>query len=230
MILAPLTMSAEASIPAAEALHVLTLTPFYPTLGDDALGCFVAEPLPWIEQLGVVNSVIAVRPFYYGRVRPSQAAVPARWSHFFSLPGNFGLSSSGAFLFASILPRVRRLHRLNPVHVIHSHSALPCGHAAALLSRELHVPFVVTVHGLDAFSTYQMRGCVREWRKRVSQMVYRSASRVICVSDKVRGPSNTRFGVASEHCGGVQRRRSAGCLLRRCTTMTHPASSLVWGT
>jgi glycosyltransferase involved in cell wall biosynthesis len=186
MMLASLPMSAEASIPATEALHVLTLTPFYPNSENDALGCFVAEPLPWIEQLGVVNSVIAVRPFYYGRVRPSQAAVPARWSHFVSLPGNFGLSSSGAFLFASILPRVRRLHRLNPVHVVHSHSALPCGHAAALLSRELHIPFVVTVHGLDAYSTYQMRGRVREWRKRVSQMVYRSASRVICVSNKVQ--------------------------------------------
>lgn len=186
MMVAHVPMAADLETQSGRALHVLTLTPFYPVSGDDARGCFVAEPLLWIQQLGAVNSVIAVRPFYYGRVRPSQTAVPAQWSYFFSLPGNFGLPSSGAFLFASILSRVRRLHRLNPVHVIHAHAALPCGHAAALLSRELNIPFVVTVHGLDAFSTYQMRGSVREWRKRVSQMVYRSASRVICVSDKVR--------------------------------------------
>ncbi len=186
MRVAHLLMASDLGAQTGRALHVLTLTPFYPVSGDDAFGCFVAEPLPWIQQLGVVNSVIAVRPFYHGRVRPSTTAAPAQWSYYLSLPGNFGLPSAGAFLFATILPRVRRLHRLSPIHVIHAHAALPCGHAAALLSRELQIPFVVTVHGLDAFSTYEMRGSVREWRNRMSQMVYRSASRVVCVSGRVQ--------------------------------------------
>ncbi len=73
-----------------------------------------------------------------------------------------------------------------PVHVIHAHSALPCGHAASLLSRELKIPFVVTVHGLDAFSTRQVGGYAGEWCARVSRSVYRSACSVICVSEKVR--------------------------------------------
>ncbi len=179
-------------------LHVLTLTPFYPVQGDDAQGCFVAEPLPWLAQLGVTNTVRAVRPFYR-RGAASDSAVPARWVSFFSFPGGWGLSSAGAFLFASLLPEIRRLHDSHPVDLIHAHSALPCGHAASLLSRELKIPFVVTVHGLDAFSIRQVEGRAGRWCAGVSRSVYRSACRVICVSEKVReqviagaaGPVNT---------------------------------------
>lgn len=197
------------SLPRDQPLHVLTLTPFYPVRDDDAQGCFVAEPLPWLSRLGVTNTVRAVQAFYRGKVTANDSAVPARWIRFFSLPGGWGLSSSGAFLFAAILPEIRRLHGERPVHVIHAHSALPCGHAAQLLSRELGVPFVVTVHGLDAFSTRQVGGYAGKWCARVSQAVYRSARSVICVSEKVRdhvmegkaGPVNTSVlynGVDSE--------------------------------
>ena len=62
-------MIAESSIvkelfPPREPLHVLTLTPFYPVQGDDAQGCFVAEPLSWLAKLGVTNTVRAAQPFY----------------------------------------------------------------------------------------------------------------------------------------------------------------------
>ncbi|MGH9504275.1 MAG: glycosyltransferase [Terriglobales bacterium] len=171
---------------ALEPLHVLTLTPFYPGRGDDAQGCFVAEPLSWLAQLGVNNTVRAVQPFYRSGPLVDDSAIPARRARFFSLPGGWGLSSSGAFLFASLLPEIRRLHRSHPVHVIHAHSALPCGHAASLLSRELKIPFVVTVHGLDAFSERQVGGDAGKWCARVSRSVYRSACWVVCVSQKVR--------------------------------------------
>jgi teichuronic acid biosynthesis glycosyltransferase TuaC len=185
-MIATLPMPVEAYATSRQSLHVLTLTPFYPVLNDDAQGCFVAEPLRWLEQLGVLNTVIAVRPFYYGRARASNSAIRARWSHFFSLPGGLGLPTAGAFLYAGLLTQVRALHRSKPISIIHAHAPLPCGHAAALLSRELGVPFVVTVHGLDAFSTNQVGGHAGRWCKRVSQWVYRSAHQVICISEKVR--------------------------------------------
>jgi glycosyltransferase involved in cell wall biosynthesis len=167
-------------------LHVLVLTPFYPSSTDDAKGCFVAEPIPVLSKLGVDNTVIAVQPFYRSRAALNLLAFPAQHTRFLSFPGGLGLPTAGAFLFASLLSIVRRLHRSNPIHLIHAHAALPCGHAAALLSRELGVPFVVTVHGLDAYSTKQVSGFSGNWSKRVSKFVYRSAKRVICVSDKVR--------------------------------------------
>jgi teichuronic acid biosynthesis glycosyltransferase TuaC len=185
-MISSLSPSGEGFVQPAKSLHLLTLTPFYPVAEDDARGCFIAESLPWLEQLGVVNTVIAVQPFYRKRARASDSAAPARCRHFLSLPGGLGLPSAGVFLFAHLLAEVRSLHKTNPIDVIHAHSALPCGHAATFLSRELRIPFVVTVHGLDAYSTNQVGGYAGGWCKRVSQLVYRSACRVVCVSEKVR--------------------------------------------
>jgi len=170
---------------APEPLHVLTLTPFYPHADDGANGCFVAEPLVQTKRYDISQTVMAVRPWHH-RSAKSTAAFPARWKRFFSLPRGFGLPSGGAFLFASLIAEIRRLHAERPIGLIHAHSALPCGHAAALAGRELGIPFVVSVHGLDAYSTRQVGGIAGQWCERVSRMVYRSAKAVICVSEKVQ--------------------------------------------
>jgi glycosyltransferase involved in cell wall biosynthesis len=167
-------------------LHVVTLAPFYPFAGDDASGCFISEPLPQLQQAGIRNTVLAVRPIYRGRVGACASAPPATWVYYLAPPSGKGLAISGAFLFAKLLPQVRRLHRRERIDLIHAHAALPCGHAAALLSRELGIPFVVSVHGLDAYATQQVKGISGRWCQRVSQMVYRSARRVICISERVR--------------------------------------------
>ena len=170
----------------ARALHVLTLTPFYPTDRDDAVGCFVSEPLVWLAKAGVRNTVFAVQPVYRGAVRSSGSAVSAHWLRYFSFPGGFGLPSAGAFLFARIVSQLRKLHASQHIDLIHAHGPLPCGHAAMLISAELNIPYVVSVHGLDAFSTVQVRGRAGEWCRRISQRVYRSSRRVICISEHVR--------------------------------------------
>src|ERR1700756_569287 len=167
-------------------LHVLTLTPFYPSDDDDAQGCFVAEPLRAMKDLEITNSVLAVRPFYRGQARPSASAPSTQWKHYFSLPGGVGLPISGASLFASIFYAVQRIHRRYAMDLIHAHSALPCGHAASLLSRQLGIPFVVTVHGLDVFNSCFLAGAPAEWRRRASIAVYQSANNVVCVSRKVQ--------------------------------------------
>lgn len=167
-------------------LHVLTLTPFYPTAEDDAAGCFVSEPIEALAKAGVRNSVLAVQPFYRPRVQLKPSDVQAQWLRYGSLPGNIGLPVAGAFLFARIVGHVRELHRNQPIDVIHAHAPLPCGHAAMLLSAELGIPYVVSVHGLDAFSTVQVTGRAGAWCKRISQRVYHSSRRVICISEHVR--------------------------------------------
>jgi glycosyltransferase involved in cell wall biosynthesis len=170
----------------ARALHVLTLKPFYPTDQDDAAGCFISEPLAWLASAGVHNTVFAVQPVYRGAVRARESAITARWLRYLSFPGGFGLPGAGAFLFARIVSQVRKLHASQQIDLIHAHGALPCGHAAMLLSAELNIPYVVSVHGLDAFSTVQVRGRAGEWCRRISQRVYRSSRRAICISEHVR--------------------------------------------
>jgi glycosyltransferase involved in cell wall biosynthesis len=133
-----------------------------------------------------VNTVLAVQPFYRKKLRTSSASTPAQWLRYFSLPGGLGLPAAGAFLFARIVGRVRELQRSRKIDLVHAHAPLPCGHAAMLLNAELGLPYVVSVHGLDAFSTEQVKGRAGEWCRRVSQRVYHCSRRVICISEWVR--------------------------------------------
>jgi len=166
--------------------HVLTLTPFYPTDSDDSAGCFVFEPLLGLQKIGIRHSVYAIQPFYRGQLKSGNVQVPAEWFRYFSLPSGMGLPTAGAFAFARIVGEVRSLHRQQPIHLVHAHGALPCGHAAMLLGGELGIPFVVSVHGLDAFSTVQVGGYSATWCRRISAIVYTASRRVICVSERVR--------------------------------------------
>jgi glycosyltransferase involved in cell wall biosynthesis len=167
------------------SLHVLTLTPFFPSDKNEVNGCFIAEPIEQLQQFGVDSTVIAVAPIYYPRRQPSTSA-PADWVRYPQVPGNLGLSSAGSLLYARLLGRIRKLHDAKPIDVIHAHAALPCGHAARLLSRRLHVPFVVTIHGLDVFHTCYLGGTPALWRRQASVDVYRAARTVICISGRVR--------------------------------------------
>ena len=166
-------------------LHVLTLTPFFPSEGDEVKGCFVAESLRHLKLQGVVSSVIAVDSIYHARWKPSIES-PAEWIRYPQLPGNFGLSSAGKFLGKVVLRKVRKLHERLRIDVIHAHAALPCGHAAAFLSQRLDIPFVVTIHGLDVFNRCFQDGMAAGWRRKTSLSVYKNAHKVICISEKVR--------------------------------------------
>jgi teichuronic acid biosynthesis glycosyltransferase TuaC len=166
-------------------MHVLTLTPFYPTAADDASGCFIAESVGELQRQGIESSVIAVHSMHHSHSGPDPKAPPATWKKYFCLPGNPGLSSAGQFLHAAMKFHVRQLHARHPISLIHAHAALPCGQAAMLLARDLSIPFVVTVHGLDAFSTRQVPGWFGRRCSAVSEQIYGAAARIICISEQV---------------------------------------------
>jgi teichuronic acid biosynthesis glycosyltransferase TuaC len=179
---APAVLSSR---PALSCLHVVTITPFFPTQHDRVSGCFVAEPLSYVGSHGVRNSVVAVNRFYERKLA-SLAEMPAQCVRYACLPGNAGLASAGAFLFRGLIARIRALHQRQRIDLIHAHSALPCGDAAELIGRTLKIPFVVTVHGLDAFSSSQVRGILGQWCKRRTTRVYKRAQSVLSISRKVQ--------------------------------------------
>jgi teichuronic acid biosynthesis glycosyltransferase TuaC len=181
-------------------VHVLTLTPFFPSDRNEVSGCFVAEPIELFERFGVDASVVAVSPIYRARNRPSRSSA-ADWVRYPQVPGNFGLSSAGKLLYGRLLRRIQKLHSVKPIDVIHAHAALPCGHAAALLSRRLNIPFVVTVHGLDVFNSCSLGGIPARWRREVSVGVYRAARNVVCISGKVQEILKT--GTPAETCSTI---------------------------
>jgi glycosyltransferase involved in cell wall biosynthesis len=183
----PMSARSPLSMEQPKAVHVLTLTPFYPSKNDDANGCFVSEPVHALAATGVRTTVFAVQPVYRPRLQAAdRAEAPARWLRYPALPGGFGLSTAGVFALARIVGQVRELHDSHPIDLVHAHAALPCGHAAMLLSAELGIPYVVSVHGLDVFSDVQVSGWAGKWCRRISQRVYRSSRRVICISEHVR--------------------------------------------
>jgi teichuronic acid biosynthesis glycosyltransferase TuaC len=174
-----------------EPLHVLTLTPFFPSSRNPVAGCFVADPIDQCSNQGVDSTVVAVSSIYRGRnqsIWPSRAA----WLRYPAVPGVLGLSSSGFMLFGRLASRISRLHQVKPIDVIHAHVAMPCGHAAKLLGRRMGIPFVVTVHGLDAFNSCAEDGIAARWRRQRSMEVYRAAGRVICISSRVESVIKTR--------------------------------------
>jgi len=176
------------------ALRVLTLTPFYPTESDDSQGSFVAEPLRPLADIGVCSEVLALQPAYRKRLQAPESKIPAKWIRYFSLPSKFGLPTAGAFVFARIVGQVRELICAHRIDLIHAHAPLPAGHAAMLLSRELGLPYVVSVHGLDAFANELIGGRVGEWCRRISRRVFYGSKRVICVSEVVRERVLTELG------------------------------------
>ncbi|MFZ0230392.1 MAG: glycosyltransferase, partial [Mycobacterium sp.] len=165
-------------------LHILTITPFFPHAGNPVYGTYVSEPLELFSQTGQRSTVIGVSPLHHKRREPLPGGA-SEWMRYPSLPGNAGLSSAGFFLYYRLLPFVRQLNRRARIDVIHAHAALPCGHAASLLAERLHVPFVVTVHGLDVFNTCSMSGAGANSRARRSAHVYGRAASVVCISRSV---------------------------------------------
>jgi teichuronic acid biosynthesis glycosyltransferase TuaC len=175
----------EQAAAGSRPLHVLTITPFYPKAGNEGGGCFVAEPLVELAKVGLRSTVFAVEPIYRPLGKASSLAPDATWYQYPAFPGNKGLASAGVGLYLRLRGPVGVLHATSPIDVIHAHGALPCGHAALGLSRRFKIPYVVAVHGLDAFSTVQVRGWPGAWCARVSRQVYAAARRVIGVSRHV---------------------------------------------
>src|SRR5260370_11486597 len=182
------------------ALHVLTLTPFFPSDQNEVSGCFIAEPLAQLKQFCFDSSVIAATPIHHAKKEPSSLA-PAEWVRYPQVPGSLGLSSAGKLLLACRLGRVRTLHGVKRIDVIHAHAALPCGHAAALLSRRLNIAFVVTLHGLDVFNTCFLGGIPAAWRRKVSVDVYGAARTVIWISGRVQ--ERLKTGVPADTCSTI---------------------------
>ena len=167
------------------ALHVLTLTPFFPFEENPVYGTYVSEPIAHFERFNLHSTVVGVSPLHHKRRHPLPG-VPAEWLRYATVPGNVGLTTAGLFLFRRLLPFARRLHERNAIGVIHAHAPLPCGHAAMLLAERMNVPFVVTIHGLDVFNACFEPGTgAAERRARLSAEIYRRAASVICISKMV---------------------------------------------
>lgn len=165
-------------------LHVLMIVPFYPSQGDEADGCFVAESVECLSKLNIDVTIISVKPWSLSTYKVSDRAPKAIWVRFPYLPTRAGWAGWGLSIYARLALLVRRLHQQHKIDLIHAHCAVPCGQPAAILSRSLGIPLVVTSHGLDVFCK-TLKGLAGRWCGRSSRLVYEKANQNICVSEAV---------------------------------------------
>jgi glycosyltransferase involved in cell wall biosynthesis len=169
-----------------ETVHVLTLTPFFPSSENPVYGTYISEPIEHFSECNLRSTVIAVSAVHHAHHSAAPNA-QAEWLRYPMIPGNAGLTTAGWFLYRRVLRRVQQIHQRSAIHLIHAHAALPCGHAASLLAKRLRIPFVVTIHGLDVFNAcFQPRSEAAKRRGELSMDVYRRAASVICISRTVQ--------------------------------------------
>ncbi len=175
-------------------MDVLVLSDLFPTPAEPYSGIFVLEQVKALRKLGVNVSVICPTPLaprllsFLSRVRQCMT-VPQRAS-FDEIaveyprvlaPGGRFFPHYGWLFYLSLRKHLASRIKLQRPDVIHAHTVLPGGYAAALLSREYGVPVVTTMHGSD------VRDYPRERREvaRATRWALRHVSQHIAVSSEI---------------------------------------------
>ncbi len=169
---------------------VLVLSHLFPSSAAPGSGPFVADE---VAHLAEFEDVVVVAPVR--RVPPLPVAA---WKLEREVPLDsvvagvrvlrprvLALPFGGLWAETLLWPRqlrtvVSRLVEENNVSLIHAHFGIPDGWAALQLSRELGIPFVVTLLGSDALVLSRKRSV-----ERLLADVVRGASRVIAVSSEI---------------------------------------------
>lgn len=148
------------------SMRITVLTSSYPRFKGDGTAPFVMSISEALAKLGHTLHVIApydiavdedfrspvpINRFKYiwpnklhimGHARSLKADVKLRPFTYFLLP---------FFTFGSITNLLRECRKMN-AQVIHAHWVLPNGFAAAIASRILGIPFIISLHGSDIFT------------------------------------------------------------------------------
>ena len=168
-------------------VRLLTFTSLYPNALQPAHGLFVERRLAKVVEKGATAAiVVAPVPFWWqrrGRGLPrveQRLGLTVHHPRFFTIPG-LGRFLAPFTMFLSSIALVRSLNRANQFDVIDAHYLYPDGVAAALLSRALNVPLIVTARGTDVnvLPNYRFSRLLILWATRI-------ACHVVTVSEALR--------------------------------------------
>lgn len=178
-------------------MKVLVISQMYPSMENEISGIFVHEQLLAFQEQGLQARVVSAQPW----LPFSSRFLPGRWGkiadippvdvrdsiqvfypRYVSIPRNILISTMGYRLYYGIRQQVVELKRVFDFDIIHAHAVIPAGYAAMMLSKELNVPYVVTVHGRDFFYTIHRSKILKN---QIEEVIAKS-SRTITVSDVLR--------------------------------------------
>ena len=170
-------------------LRVISLSCNYPSLEEPVRGVFIESRLRSLSKYAEVRVICPAPLFDYGRWRTGNFRMQRktggvyhgmqvyrpRWVY-----PPVGSVWNAISLAAQLIGPMRRLRREYPFDLIDAHFAFPEGIAAALISKALGCPFVVTLRGNEPLH------CKGALTRRMTQWMLRRAARVIAVSDDLR--------------------------------------------
>jgi len=159
-------------------VRVLIVSHLYPSPGVER-HLFVHEQILALRELGVAARVLSPTP-WVPRIlwrdprqkrrgqKPRQAmrdGITAEYPRVLQPPRRLLFDRLGDLGYYG----VRRLPSLRSggYDLLHAHQALPDGALAQRLATDLHVPYVVTVHGADVYQHFRIGGAVEGRAKRV---------------------------------------------------------------
>lgn len=183
----------------ADPLRILMLSHLYPNRANSMGGVFVQEQATTLRTQGVeitLISPIAYAPKVLHSNKRWQAigAVPfseqegaacVYHPRMLLLPRKLLFKFTGKFYESAVKRALKKLAISDPAQtydLIHAHVALPDGDAARRLAKRWGIPYVVTIHGQDFYTTINRSSA----EKTIVAGVLREASQVIMVSTKLR--------------------------------------------
>jgi teichuronic acid biosynthesis glycosyltransferase TuaC len=173
--------------------RVVVVSHLFPSRGRPQAGTFVAGQVCGLLHAGADLQVVAPLPavpvalsrlkakwteYYSTPQRTTVSGIDVIYARWLCLPFESAFAVSGRLLAAGLRANHDARAALDEAALLHGHTLLPDGDCVRRLSRDLHIPYVVTVHGSDLL--------VYPFRDRATHMasakVLDEASRVIFVS------------------------------------------------
>jgi len=147
-------------------MRIAVLTSSYPRFQGDGTAPFVKSISEALTKLG--HTVHVVAPYDMAVEENENSSVPVRWFKYIwprkfhtmgyarSLKADVKLRFSAYallpfFTVASIINLVKESRKID-AQIIHAHWVLPNGFAAAIASKILRIPFIISLHGSDIFT------------------------------------------------------------------------------
>ncbi len=165
-------------------MKVLFLAGMYPTPKYPQKGIFCHEQVKALKQLNIDVDVVVPMPFYDDEVKRKEwtfEGVRIKYLRFFKLPRAYDFHKTGKSLFRAL----KRKIDFTKYDVIHADSALPTGYASMIASKKYDIPYVIHVHGFDAFLGESYEGYKNKDKIiDACQVAFENASAIIGVSDK----------------------------------------------
>lgn len=178
-------------------MKTLVISHLYPSVKREYYGTFVHEQAKELKKLDIdltVVSPVKWSPFPLNKISKKwkdYSEIPfsdvydsmhVTYPRYLSFPRNIAFDKSGLLMYKSIRKQILKLHKQEEFDLIHAHVALPDGYAAYMLSQEIGIPYVLTVHGQDLQKTVQMSS---DCKNQVG-FTLENASKVIYVSSKLK--------------------------------------------